>query len=290
MPELPEVEGLVRSLKPIVTGKTIQSVDISETIVASKANGKEAILKGLDVESFRSALPGMTINRIERRSKYIYFHLVKAEVSYLLVSHLGMSGAWFYVKSLHEIMEEKFKRHIHVILHFTEGDMLVYADIRRFGELRFLNNEEDFPPLLLMAPEPFDQQALDHYLDMSKLSKYENKAIKEFIMDGHVVSGCGNIYATEALFRMRMHPGRKVKRISKERKIQLFNEIVIVLLDSIEHGGSSISDYRQINGESGNMQNRLQMYGKKNCPICHSKTMQKTIGGRTSTYCGTCQK
>lgn len=290
MPELPEVEGLVRSLKPIVTGKIIESVEVSKTIIDSKANGKEAILKGLDVESFREALPHMKIERIDRRSKYIYFHLQKDGTPYLLVSHLGMSGAWFYVKGLHEILEDKFKRHIHVILHLSEGDMLVYADIRRFGELRFLNSVEEYPPLLLMAPEPFDQNALDHYLEMSTLPKYENKPIKEFIMDGHVVSGCGNIYATEALFRMRIHPGRKVKRISKERKIQLFNEIVIVLLDSIENGGSSISDYRKINGESGNMQNRLQMYAKKNCPICHAKTLQKTIGGRTSTYCGKCQK
>ncbi|MEI4769304.1 bifunctional DNA-formamidopyrimidine glycosylase/DNA-(apurinic or apyrimidinic site) lyase [Psychrobacillus sp. FJAT-51614] len=290
MPELPEVEGLVRSLKPIVTGKTIESVEVSKTIIDSKANGKEAILKGLDVESFREALPHMKIERIDRRSKYIYFHLLKNGIPYLLVSHLGMSGAWFYVRGLHEILEDKFKRHIHVILHFSEGDMLVYADIRRFGELRFLNSVEDYPPLLLMAPEPFDQNALDHYLEMSALPKYENKPIKEFIMDGHVVSGCGNIYATEALFRMRIHPGRKVKRISKERKIQLFNEIVNVLLDSIENGGSSISDYRKINGESGNMQNRLQMYGKKTCPNCNAKTMQKTIGGRTSTYCGRCQK
>lgn len=290
MPELPEVEGLVRSLKPIVTGKIIESVEVSKTIIDSKANGKEAILKGLDVESFREALPHMKIERIDRRSKYIYFHLQKDGTPYLLVSHLGMSGAWFYVKGLHEILEDKFKRHIHVILHLSEGDMLVYADIRRFGELRFLNSVEDYPPLLLMAPEPFDQNALDHYLEMSTLPKYENKPIKEFIMDGHVVSGCGNIYATEALFRMRIHPGRKVKRISKERKIQLFNEIVIVLLDSIENGGSSISDYRKINGESGNMQNRLLMYAKKTCPICNAKTLQKTIGGRTSTYCGKCQK
>lgn len=290
MPELPEVEGVLRSLQPIVTGKTIKSVDVSKTIYTSKANGKEAIIKGLDVEQFRLALPGVKIDHLERRSKYIYFHLMKNGYAHMLVSHLGMSGAWFYVKNLHEIIEDKFKRHAHVTFHFEEGDMLVYADIRRFGELRLLEKEADYPPLLLMAPEPFDQYALDHFLHMSALPKYENKAIKEFIMNGHIISGCGNIYATEALFRMKMHPARKVKRISRERKIQLFQEIVIVLLDSIENGGSTISDYRSINGESGNMQNRLQMYGKKECLVCGSKTKQKTIGGRTSTYCPVCQK
>lgn len=290
MPELPEVEGVLRSLQPIVTGKTIKSVDVSKTIYTSKANGKEAIIKGLDVDQFRLALPGVKIDHLERRSKYIYFHLLKNGYAHMLVSHLGMSGAWFYVKNLHEITEDKFKRHAHVTIHFEEGGMLVYADIRRFGELRLLEKEADYPPLLLMAPEPFDQYALDHFLHMSALPKYENKAIKEFIMDGHIISGCGNIYATEALFRMKIHPARKVKRISRERKIQLFQEIVIVLLDSIENGGSTISDYRSINGESGNMQNRLQMYGKKECLACGTKTKQKAIGGRTSTYCPACQK
>ncbi|MEK3980955.1 bifunctional DNA-formamidopyrimidine glycosylase/DNA-(apurinic or apyrimidinic site) lyase [Psychrobacillus sp. FSL K6-2836] len=290
MPELPEVEGVLRSLQPIVTGKTIKSVDVSKTIYTSKANGKEAIIKGLDVDQFRLALPGVKIDHLERRSKYIYFHLLKNGYAHMLVSHLGMSGAWFYVKNLHEITEDKFKRHAHVTFHFEEGGMLVYADIRRFGELRLLEKEADYPPLLLMAPEPFDQYALDHFLYMSALPKYENKAIKEFIMDGHIISGCGNIYATEALFRMKIHPARKVKRISRERKIQLFQEIVIVLLDSIENGGSTISDYRSINGESGNMQNRLQMYGKKECLACGTKTKQKAIGGRTSTYCPACQK
>ena len=108
MPELPEVEGVVRSLRPIATGKTIQSVDVSETIITSKANGKEAIIKGVDVDAFREALPQMTIERIDRRSKYIYFHLMKDGIPHLLVSHLGMSGAWFYVRNLHEIGEEKF--------------------------------------------------------------------------------------------------------------------------------------------------------------------------------------
>jgi len=290
MPELPEVEGVVRGLQPVVTGKTIKSVDVSETILTSKMKGKEAIIKGSSVEDFQRLLVGKQITSIQRRSKYIYFHLQQDKKEQLLVSHLGMSGAWFYVRSILDILEEKFRKHAHVTLHFEDGDMLVYADIRRFGELRFLEKEADHPPLLLMAPEPFDENALDHFLELSKLPKYENKAIKEFIMDGHVVSGCGNIYATEALFRMKIHPARKVKRISRERKIQLFQEIVIVLLDSIENGGSTISDYRSINGGAGNMQHRLQMYGKKECSACGSKTKQQTIGGRTSTYCGKCQR
>jgi formamidopyrimidine-DNA glycosylase len=89
---------------------------------------------------------------------------------------------------------------------------------------------------------------------------------------------------------MRIHPGRTVKRISEQRKIQLFKEIVDVLNESISAGGSSISDYRNINGEAGNMQNRLQMYGKKECPVCYHPVKQKVLGGRNSWYCSTCQR
>ena len=82
-------------------------------------------------------------------------------------------------------------------------------------------------------------------------------------MDGHVISGCGNIYATEALFKMKMHPGKAKERISEKRKRELFLEIVDILQESIDAGGSSSSDYRNINGQAGTMQTRLKMYGKK---------------------------
>ena len=87
-------------------------------------------------------------------------------------------------------------------------------------------------------------------------------------MDGHVISGCGNIYATEALFKMNIHPGRTAERISLKRKKELFEAIVDILQESIDAGGSSISDYRNINGEAGTMQDRLKMYGRKVCPAC----------------------
>ena len=109
-------------------------------------------------------------------------------------------------------------------------------------------------------------------------------------MDGHVISGCGNIYATEALFRMKIHPGRTTERISLKRKQELFEAIVDILQESIDAGGSSISDYRNINGESGSMQNRLKMYGRKVCPECGTETKSMKIGGRTSVYCPNCQK
>ena len=289
MPELPEVEGVVRALKPEIEGKTIESVKLSETIHLGFSEGKQCIVKQAEPDAFEAALADTTITKVVRRSKYIFFHLLKEDVPYFLVSHLAMTGAWFVVDSPDDISEAKFKKHIHATFRLTDGRYLIYSDIRRFGELRFLANLEDHAPLTKMAPEPFDEEACDYFIAKTLLPKYEKKAVKEVIMDGQVISGCGNIYATEALFTERIHPARKVNRISEKRKRALFDTVVAVLRQSIDAGGSTISDYRNINGEAGSMQNRLQMYGKKVCPTCETPTSQMTIGGRTSVFCPNCQ-
>lgn len=289
MPELPEVEGVVQALKPKIEGRTIEQVQLSETVHVGFSKGKQCIVKQAEPDAFEAALAQMTFTKVVRRSKYIFFHLLKDDVPYYLVSHLGMTGAWFVVDSPNDIQEAKFKKHIHATFRFADGGYLIYSDIRRFGELRLLTNLEDHPPLTKMAPEPFDDGASDYFIAKTLLPKYEKKAVKEVIMDGQVIAGCGNIYATEALFTERIHPARKVNRISEKRKRALFESIVAVLRKSIESGGSTISDYRNINGEAGSMQNRLQMYGKKICPVCGTQTSQMTIGGRTSVYCPNCQ-
>lgn len=289
MPELPEVEGVVRQIRPVSIGKKIDAVTVSDVIRLSKENGKEAIIKRIEADRFIQQLTGAQIMRVERRSKYIYFTLRKGN-EFLLVNHLGMSGAWFYVGQLEAIPEEKFRRHVHITLLLSDGNILAFSDIRRFGEMRVLQEEAEFPPLLLMAPEPFDKGALEHFLAMAESPKYKSKAIKELIMDGQIISGCGNIYATEALFKMKIHPNRAASRISRKRKIDLFSSIVAILAESIEAGGSTISDYRKVNGESGTMQNRFGMYGKKQCAICGTMTKTLKIGGRASVYCPSCQK
>ena len=232
----------------------------------------------------------MTITNVERRAKYIFIHLEKNNETFVLVNHLGMTGAWFVVDDVMEVTEEKFRKHIHAIFRLTSGELFVFSDIRRFGELRFLKNISDHPPLTQMAPEPFDGAALEYFLAQCKKPRYENKAIKEVIMDGQVISGCGNIYATEALFATKIRPTKKVKSMSKAKKIALFEAIVAVLKESIENGGSTISDYRSVNGGAGSMQDRLKMYSRKQCPTCGSVTKSVVIAGRTSTYCTACQK
>ncbi|WP_342581645.1 bifunctional DNA-formamidopyrimidine glycosylase/DNA-(apurinic or apyrimidinic site) lyase [Ureibacillus sp. FSL W7-1570] len=289
MPELPEVEGVVRALSPKIEGKTIENVVLSKTVYASHQQGKQCIVKNMEPSDFENEMRGMTIKKVKRRAKYIFFDVEKNEQPYLFVNHLGMTGAWFIVGQENEILEEKFRNHIHAKFSLSTGEKLIFSDIRRFGEMRLLKTMDEHPPLLLMAPEPFEELALNYFLEKCELTKYKNKPIKEVIMDGQVISGCGNIYATEALFRVGIHPARKTGRVSKKRKIELFEAVQKVLLESIEMGGSTISDYRNINGEAGGMQHRLKMYGKKVCPNCSSKTKSMTIAGRTSVYCPKCQ-
>ena len=290
MPELPEVEGVVRDLKPLVEGKTIERVTLSEVVHNAATLGKQCIVKNANPAHFELVVSGMNIAQIMRRSKYIFFHVSKNEESFLLISHLGMSGAWFVVNHLDEITEPKFRKHVHAVFTLNTGELLVYADIRRFGELRFIKELADHPPLTKMAPEPFDDDACDYFLAKCELPKYAKKPIKEVIMDGQVISGCGNIYATEALFAVKIRPTCKTSEVSKKRKIELFEAVRAVLLESIENGGSTISDYRSVNGGAGNMQDRLKMYSKKVCPACQTPTEAVVIAGRTSTYCPSCQK
>ncbi|MFC4355937.1 bifunctional DNA-formamidopyrimidine glycosylase/DNA-(apurinic or apyrimidinic site) lyase [Chryseomicrobium palamuruense] len=290
MPELPEVEGVVESLRPFVIDQTIEEVEVSKQLLVSHEAGKAAIIKGCSPEELIRELPGYRITALTRKSKYMYFALQRKNEEALLVGHLGMTGAWFPVETEEAIQEDKFRKHIHVKLRLSGGYWLIYSDIRRFGELRLLQQEADYPPLLQMAPEPFTEEGRQHYLSMSEIAKYRNKPVKGFIMDGHVLSGCGNIYATEALFRMKIHPNRKVARISKSRLNALYDTIVDVLNEGIARGGSSISDYRNVNGGAGSMQHFLQMYGKKMCSTCLTETKQLIIAGRTSTYCPKCQR
>lgn len=290
MPELPEVEGVVRDLRPIIEGKTIASVTLSQTVYAAHEAGKQAIVKNAAPQHFEQMLQGMTIEQLQRRSKYIFFHLKKDGESYVLVNHLGMTGAWFVVNDVLDIKEDKFRKHIHAIFTLTSGELLVYSDIRRFGELRFIKEIAEHAPLLKMAPEPFDAEASDFFLTQSNKPRFAKKAIKEVIMDGQVISGCGNIYATESLFKMKIHPAKPTSEVVQEQKLELFQVICAVLQESIDSGGSTISDYRSINGGAGTMQHRLKMYGKKQCLTCGTTTESMVIAGRTSTYCPQCQK
>ncbi|TFD92484.1 bifunctional DNA-formamidopyrimidine glycosylase/DNA-(apurinic or apyrimidinic site) lyase [Jeotgalibacillus sp. R-1-5s-1] len=290
MPELPEVEHVKRGLAPKITGLKIVETVFSDTVINAHESGRKAVVKGEGLDYFRSSVMNAEIETVDRRSKYLLFRLKKEERTEWILSHLGMTGAWFVVNTVEEIGEIRFRNHVHVIFTLSNEQLLVYSDIRRFGEMRHLKNQSDHPPLLAIGPEPFDADTESRFLTALEWPRFSQKPIKESIMHHSVIAGCGNIYATEALFRARVNPKRKTERLSLQKKKELFHHIVDVLKEGIEAGGSSISDYRNVNGEAGGMQERLQMYAKQACPLCGYGVKKAVIGGRTSHYCPKCQR
>lgn len=287
MPELPEVELLKRGLID-VEGQEIFDVKISDFVKKGHQTGKKTIIKQ-SVESFISGVLNTEILKVGRRGKYLYFILKKDGRTYYMMSHLGMSGAFFHVRSFEEITEWNYKKHWQVLLELSDGSILVYSDIRRFGEMQVVPSFQKFLPLAEMAPEYTDETAREFFITQLSREKFQDKPVKAVIMDSRVVPGVGNIYASESLYRAGILPARKVKNISKARLNQLFEEITSVFELSLVNGGSTISDYRSVSGESGEMQNKFKVYQKKQCPKGH-EIKTKIISKRNTFYCTTCQK
>ncbi|MCU7558341.1 bifunctional DNA-formamidopyrimidine glycosylase/DNA-(apurinic or apyrimidinic site) lyase [Macrococcus capreoli] len=291
MPELPEVEHVARGLRPHVLNHKIIDVTFSEAVKSGKASGKETIIKQIALDDFKKFVTNTTIELIERRSKYIIFHLMKEHPQTIYcVGHLGMAGAFFVKPSVEDIPIPNYKKHWHVQFKLSNGQMMIYSDIRRFGEFKILDESAFKTFNQNIAPEPFDEHAMDYFLNQCKQKKFKNKPIKQVIMDHSVVSGCGNIYACEALHLARILPMHITHTLSTQKKKKLFKCIVDVLNKGIQYGGSSISDYRNVEGESGDMQNKFNVYGLKQCNTCGHTISTIVIATRNTHYCEKCQK
>ncbi|RXK18218.1 bifunctional DNA-formamidopyrimidine glycosylase/DNA-(apurinic or apyrimidinic site) lyase [Macrococcus sp. DPC7161] len=288
MPELPEVEHVRRGLTPVLH-QQISKITFSDKVIEGHKNHKQTILKDMHLKAFKAGLINGEIISINRRSKYLIFEINKHDNSIYLVSHLGMSGGYFIVDTIDDIPVDNFRKHWHVQFQLNHK-ILVYSDIRRFGEMRLMDEAQFELFNQKIAPEPFEPVAQDYFMNRLNEKKFQNKPIKSVIMDHSVVSGCGNIYACEALFHAGILPNTMVASLNEENCIQLFKAIQRVLQEGIEHGGSTISDYRNVNGQSGQMQNRFYVYGKKQCGYCGSDIEHIVIAGRNSHYCATCQR
>lgn len=290
MPELPEVEHVKRGIEPYIKNATIKSVTFSKKVIEGKRQGKETIIKGINLDGFCLNSEGYTLKKIQRRSKYIVFNIEKNNNERILLSHLGMAGGFFIVNQLSEITTPNYRKHWHVIFHLDNGKKLVYSDIRRFGEIRNLASFEDYPSFLEIAPEPFDDEACEHFKDYLNQKKVQNKPIKQMLLDHKIVAGCGNIYACEALFRAGIHPSRKVKDTTELERKMVFYYVQEILKEGIDNGGTSISDYRHADGKTGEMQLHLNVYKQSKCNVCGHDIEQKVVAARNSHFCPQCQK
>jgi formamidopyrimidine-DNA glycosylase len=274
MPELPEVETIRRTLQNLVVGKTIDNVQV---------HWPKIVKKPVEVEQFKDALIGETITDVNRRGKFLIINLN----TYALVSHLRMEGKYGLFNS-----DEPYDKHTHVIFHFTDGTELRYRDVRKFGTMHlFLKGEENNDlPLSQLGPEPFSSSFTNQYLQ-GKLKKTERK-IKPVLLDQTIVTGLGNIYVDEALFRAKIHPERKANTLNSDELINLHQEIIATLSEAVEKGGSTIRSYVNSQGEIGMFQLQLLAYGRKGeeCKRCGTPIEKIVTAGRGTHFCPNCQK
>jgi formamidopyrimidine-DNA glycosylase len=225
---------------------------------------------------------GQRIVRVSRRAKYL---LLELESGTLLL-HLGMSGNLRAVPAATERL-----RHDHFDLVLDSGTALRFNDPRRFGSLLYTRGEpREHPLLAALGPEPFSAAFDADYL--YRITRGRRVAIKQLVMNSRLVVGVGNIYASEALFRARLRPGRVARSLSRDDAARLVRAIRTVLRQAIRAGGTTLRDYLSADGAPGYFRQRLYVYERrgKPCRRCGSPVRAVTQGQRSTYYCPSCQK
>lgn len=261
MPELPEVRTVVKFLNTL---KNNQFIKI------------ETHLEGMFSSELAEKLINQKIKSVSSLGKYIIFHLT----DYDLISHLRMEGKYYYQDTY-----EKTK-HDHVIFHLTSG-YLYYNDTRKFGtfDLR-VDNTYDMPPLSKLGKEPFLITLEELYPKLKK----STRAIKSLLLDQHIISGIGNIYADEILFLSKINPKTKGNQLKKAQVKMIIDNAVIVLNEAIKAGGTTIHSFSS-NADVGWFQLNLNVHLQYNkpCKVCKTPIKKTKINERTSYYCEHCQ-
>lgn len=276
MPELPEVETTKTSLEPLLQ-QTVRKVTVHQAKLRWQIPDDIQQLKGYQ-------LIGLT-----RRSKYILAEFNKAHATNkTLLCHLGMSGSFRIAQT-----NEPLRKHDHFILTFQQQNgeecELRYHDPRRFGCILWLNTETQAKLLDSLGVEPLDDEFTAEYLQQ-KLAK-KSIAIKQAIMDSHIVVGVGNIYATESLFNLGIHPLQPANSLNQTQIQQLVIEIKRILTQAIQLGGSTLKDFSNAMGENGYFQQTLLAYGRAGemCVNCETTLENIKIAQRASVFCPECQ-
>ncbi len=283
MPELPEVETVRRGLEPAMTGAVIARAEVNRPDLRWPFPARMA-----------ERLTGQRVLGLRRRSKYILADLASEET---LLIHLGMSGRMLISGDpLGQFVHEHPapEKHDHVVLHMDNGARITFNDPRRFGAMDLIvtGQAETHPLLQKLGPEPLGNQFDGPYL--AAALKDKNTPVKSALLDQRIVSGLGNIYVCEALFRSGISPMRRAGRISAARAEGLVPIIRDVLSDAISAGGSSLRDFRQADGELGYFQHSFDVYGREGegCRRdgCTGTIRRKVQSGRSSFYCPICQR
>ena len=281
MPELPEVETIARALEPGLVGRRIAGVIVPDATVLAGPKTKAA---------FAQLAAGRKITAVTRRAKLLLLELgprpeMDADEPVVLAMHLKMTGR-FHIAA----KAAPPAPHARLLLVLSDGNVLVFSDVRRFGTARIATRAGlagwDFYATL--GPEPWDMTPEDFAAVLARRSG----PIKAALLDQKLIAGIGNIYADESLFAARIRPDAPANSLSPGQRRTLLTSIQTVIERAIAAGGSTIRDYRTPDGVEGGFQHQFTVYGKAGapCPACATPLTAIKVAGRTSTFCPRCQK
>ena len=276
MPELPEVETVVRGLRAALPGRTITALRLGKTDFIA------------DVERLERQVPGARMEEVRRFGKFIAVRLSAAapgngnrSASWLLV-HLGMTGQFTVCRA-----DSPVRPHTHVWFALDDARELRYTDIRRFGQMQVLDDAEMPAFLARLGSEPLEVPFAQFRAAIARRAM-----IKALLLDQRVFRGLGNIYTDESLWRARIHPRRLGARLSQSELRALYSSVRRILADAIRLRGSSISDFVDAAGSPGDYQRRHRAYGREGQPCyrCGAKIRRLIVAGRSSYFCPQCQR
>ncbi len=269
MPELPEVETVRNALIPHLAGRKITRLEVFSPKL------REPLTPLAE-----AGLEGRTIIAVDRRGRYL---LLRLDDGRTLLVHLGMTGV---IRIENAVIPKR--KHEHLFIHLDDGMVFRFECIRRFSVIKVVGASS--PELDALGPEPLGEGFGGAYF--FRKSRERKTPVKLFLMDNSVVTGVGNIYANEALFRSHIHPRRAAGSLKRKECDALAEAVCGVLREAIEAGGSSIRDYRRPDGSEGHFARELGVYGRvgEPCPGCGSPIERIVLGGRSTFFCPACQK
>ena len=270
MPELPEVETTKRGIEPHL---------LKNKLINCKVNNGSFRIP-FEKKSF-SRVSGFTINEIKRIAKYI--SIVFSDKSQLII-HLGMTG------TLRVTGKPPNLKHDHIIFEINNGNHLIFNDPRRFGLVKILDSDEKFHLLDNNGPDPFDKQVDSQFL-YQKITNRKS-TIKSMLLNNKIISGIGNIYASEILFSSKISPTTNCNELTKEDCKKIIISAKNVLNHAIKFGGTTLSDYFNADAKPGYFKNELNVYERagESCKKCSTKIVQIVQNNRSTYLCPKCQK
>ncbi len=299
MPELPEVTTTVAGLNAVLPSLSIR--DVWTDYYVSTANKRTDTIKNKKFfEYFKKEIVGEKFVHAERRGKNILIHLSRGKT---ILIHMKMTGhllygtyAWDGTKwqSKENLLADPFNQFVHLLFTLSNGKHLAFSDMRKFAKVTLFEtkNREDVIDLKTLGPEPLD--GLSFNIFKTQLKKKPRGPIKTTLMDQTIIAGIGNIYSDEILWESGVHPLRTAESLSEKEMKAMWNAMKKILTASIQMGGDSMSDYRNIYGERGQFQNAHKAYRrtKQHClkKGCGGTIVRRVIGGRSAHFCETHQK